>query len=318
MTLKRINSFFKIPVIYFLIKVSKLLIFLFILDFLIGSYLQHHYFQNQQDFEYRTTYSIDSTKANLLIFGSSRASHHYRPDIFENKINLTSYNVGRDGQFLLYNYAVLKAILKRYSPKIIILDFVPGELIKNNDAYERLSALLPYYRNHIEMRKIIDLRSSFEKYKLISHIYPFNSSLLTIVKHNITKEDEKRTDISGYLPLTEIWTDSIKTQAKSENLQIDPILVNALKMFIEDCHHSGVKVFVICSPIFEKRPFPDTSIQIAKQIAEKYHVAFLDYLKDSSFVNHRMLFADPAHLNNKGAEMFSDTICSRIKYILPY
>jgi len=32
---------------------------------------------------YRTTYVMDSTKADILVFASSRASHHYVPEIFE-------------------------------------------------------------------------------------------------------------------------------------------------------------------------------------------------------------------------------------------
>ena len=143
------------PYKYFFSKLIILFLFLFVSDFLIGNLLSYYYFNQKRGADYLTTYSIDSTKADVLIFGSSRASHHYRPPIFENHLNLTCYNVGRDGSFLFYQYAVLKAVIKRYSPKIIILDFNDGEFSKDESNYDRISALLPYYKTHPEMRSII-------------------------------------------------------------------------------------------------------------------------------------------------------------------
>lgn len=300
------------PYLRFFFKLAKLFAVLLILDFLIGNILSHYYFKKQRNYNYRTTYAIDSTRASLLIFGSSRATHHYRPDVFEKSLGVTYYNTGRDGEFILYNYAVLKAVLKRYSPKIIILDFSPGEFAKTTDNYDRLSSLLPFYKSHPEMRSIIELRSKFEKVKLISYIYPYNSALLNILSQNATLPTEKKEDIQGYLPLTKMWSDSIKVDNTATKYKVDSITVNTYESFIRDCKNSNVQLYVVCSPFFIKRSHIDYSVQLANQIAKKYDVQFFNYVTDTNFINHATLFEDPAHLNNDGAKLFSITVSDRI------
>jgi hypothetical protein len=46
------------------------------------------------------TYSVEGTKADLLIFGSSRANRHYLPDNFEKRMNLSCFNIGQEGWIL--------------------------------------------------------------------------------------------------------------------------------------------------------------------------------------------------------------------------
>lgn len=303
------------PYKYFFIKLAILFVFVFVFDFFIGNILGYYYFKKQRDTNYRTTYAIDSTKADLLIFGSSRASHHYQPDIFKKRLDLTCYNAGRDGNFILYHYAILLAILKRYSPKMIILDFSSGDFSKSMNFYDRLSSLLPYYRNHPEMRSIIELRSQFEKLKLLSHIYPYNSSILTIVSQNFILPPEKKEDINGYLPLTRVWNDTIKNDNSPLKYETDSKIINAYQSFIQDCINSKVKLYIICSPYFRKSDHTDYSVRLAEEIAKKYDVKFFDYSRDSVFLNNSKLFDDPAHLNNEGAGLFSakvaDTILSQ-------
>ena len=163
-----------------LINVSLVIIAIFLCDLGIGNILKFFYFRQASGAAYRTTYAIDSTTAEILIFGSSRANHHYVPGAFEDSLHCTFYNTGRDGNFILYNFAIFKAITKRYTPKSIIFDINPDEIEYRISSYERLSSILPYYHGHPEIRSTVNLRSPFEKIKLISATYPYNSILLTI------------------------------------------------------------------------------------------------------------------------------------------
>lgn len=300
------------PYKYFFSKLIVLFVFVFVSDFLIGNLLSYYYFKQQRGADYLTTYAIDSTKADLLIFGSSRANHHYLPPVFENHLNLTCYNVGRDGSFLFYHYAILKAVLKRYSPKIIILDFNDGEFSKNEGNYDRISSLLPYYKSHPEMRSIIELKSPYEKLKLLSKIYPYNSSLLIIAGGNAIFSKKKREDINGYIPLTKVWSDSIRYENTPIKYEIDSTKVKIYESFIRDCLNSKVKLYISCSPHFIRYTHRDYSIKLAQEIAKKYDVRFFDHLQDSVFINNSELFADPLHLNNKGAQLFSINIVDSI------
>ncbi len=297
---------------YFLFKVLILLAIVFVFDYSIGTILNYYYFKQQRGSQYLTTYAVEKTKAELLIFGSSRANHHYRPDIFEKGLNLSFFNAGRDGNFLFYHYAILKAVLKRYKPKMVILDFMHGEFSKNQDSYDRISTLLPYYKSHPEMRSVIELKSPFEKIKMLSSIYPNNSSLLIIAGGNALFSMKKREDNEGYIPFSNTWNEPIKNELTTYRYELDSTKIQIYKSFIHDCITSKVKLYVICSPYFLKSNFTDYSVRIARDIARKNNVMFLDYSQDSTFTNNIHLFADPEHLNDDGARIYSKKVVDTI------
>lgn len=294
-------------------KLGLLLIILFVMDFTIGNILRYFYFKQDNGLLYRTTYSMEKTKADVLIFGSSRANHHYVPEVFEKGLGLTYYNVGRDGSYILYNYAMLRSVLKRYTPKIIILDIMKKEFMASPDSYDRLTSLLPYYKEHPEIRPIVDLKSKFEKYKLLSQIYPFNSSILTIAMGNSEINKKRENDRDGYIPLTREWTDSMKTD-NEHDYSLDSVKVNAYSNFIQECQQSGTKLYIICSPYFIRENHPDKSLVLAKEIAAKNGIPFIDYSANPEFSDNH-LFSDVDHLNNNGAIKFSELVVEQMKAI---
>jgi len=75
-------------------KVVTFLVVLLIIDYTLGSAAKW-IFTNQKTGKFaRMTYSMKKTTAEVIIFGSSHAARHYMPDIFENELNQTCYNVG--------------------------------------------------------------------------------------------------------------------------------------------------------------------------------------------------------------------------------
>lgn len=296
----------------FLTRVLLVLIIVLALDFGIGSLLKAFYFRQTSGLDYRTTYSIEKTRADVLIFGSSTAIHDYIPGTFEKCLNLSTYNVGRDGISILYDYAVLKTILKRYTPKIIILDFEKEEFNRSQESYDRLSSLLPYYKTHPEIDSIVDLRGPYEKYKLISNIYPYNSLVFTISAGNAEFNKKRREDIKGFVPLYKTWSDPIKFDNSFLHDDVDSNKVRIYESFIRDCVNANVELYIISSPLFVKPGYVNKSIVLGKEIADKYKVRFFDFSQDTALLNNRHLFADIAHLNVSGATVYSNKIVSRI------
>jgi hypothetical protein len=284
-----------------------------ILDFGIGSLLRKFYFRQTSGLDYRTTYSIEQTRADLLIFGSSTAIHDYTPVAFEQRLNLSAYNVGRDGMSIFYDYAVLKAVLKRHAPKIIILAFDKDEFMQTQESYDRLSSLLPFYKTHPEIDSIIDLRGPNEKYKVISNIYPYNSLVFTISAGNSEFNKKRKGDVKGFVPLNKTWADPIKPDTTLLNEVIDTNKVRTYESFIRNCISANIELFIVCSPKFAKPTHVNNSLVFGKMIAEKYKVHFFDYLRDTALTNNRNLFADVPHLNDSGATIYSNLIADRIK-----
>jgi hypothetical protein len=296
----------------FFFKLLLVLTFVAIFDYVLGAILRHYYFKQKSGLQYRTTYSMEQTKEDILVFGASRANHHYHPDVFEKRLNLSYYNVGRDGCPVFYYYAILKCVLKRYTPKIVIMDFTGEEFRKDQEAYDRLSSLLPYYKTHPEIRSIIELRSPYEKVKLLSSIYPYNSAIFTIAVGNAEFNKKRRGDSKGYIPLSGVWNEPIITDNTQSNYEIDSKKVNAYKSFINDCIASGTRLYIVCSPYYFKTTQTDISFALARDIAEKNKVPFFNFFKDSTFTDNSALFSDMVHLNDEGARLFSNKVIDRI------
>jgi hypothetical protein len=297
----------------FLYKVCFLFILVFSLDFTIGYFLDYYYFKQESGFLNRTTFSIEKTNSDLLVFGASTANHHYRPDVFEDRLKLSYYNAGRDGNSIFYHYAILKAILKRFSPKMVILDIGRGEFWKFQTSYDRISSLLPYYENHPEIRSIVELKSPYERLKLISKIYPYNSLILSIAVGNAEFNKDRWKEVKGYVPLTRVWRESIKTDSSYTKHSLDSVKIRIYESFIKDCITSKVKLFVVCSPYYMKSVYKDSSLIVGQEIAKKYNIGFYDYSNDTVFINNPQYFEDIFHLNDEGAKLFSNLLVDRLK-----
>ena len=294
-----------------ILNITIVVLVVFILDFAIGKILNHFYFNESSGLHYRTTYALEKTTADVLIFGASRANHHYVPEVFENSLNLSYYNTGRDGNGIFYQLAVLKSVLKRYTPKILVLDFV-GSFEKNEKPYDRLSSLLPYYKNHKEIQEIIELRSPYEKIKLLSRIYPYNSQLTSIAVGNLEVNKKRKNDNKGYVSLNGKWASKIDSIDKITTNNLDTIQLNALQEFVHLAKKSEANVYVIFSPIFFKFK-KNENFDICNRICAIENVPFWDYSKDTTFLNNKQLFQDPDHLNHNGATIFSNKVVTRIK-----
>jgi hypothetical protein len=291
---------------------SIVLIFLIVFsDQLIGRLLKHFYFKQIAGASYRANFAIDSTHAQILIFGSSRANHHYVPQIFEDSLNLSCYNVGRDGSFLLYNYAIFKIITDRYSPKIIIVDIMSEDLNYNTDSYSRLSVLLPYYRDHPEIRDIILLRNRFEKFKLLSQIYPYNSEILHILLGNLELSKKIRDDQKGYVPLYSSLKDTIPLISVSGYGLVDNNKVKALNDIISICKQKDIELVFVTSPIFYR--IKHNHNQLLDSIIIGAHLKYYYFLNNDQFLKNPYLFQDFSHLNNEGAMCFSRMLAAQLK-----
>ena len=304
------NEYFR-----FFYKILIFLLIVFILDFTVGSLLKYYYFKQKHGPLYTTTYAIEKTTADVIILGSSKAKHQYNPKIFAERLNRTCYNAGSGGSSIFYNYAILKSIIKRYYPKIIILD-ITREFVRNQSSYDRIAEILPYYDRHPEMRSTILLKSPYEKIKLISKIYPYNSLLFSIILGNIeynskfARDQEK--EVNGFLPLTRIWSEPIKIDSIPANYELDSTKIKLFEIIIKDCIQNNVKLYVVQSPDFAIKKYIEKSNLAGQEIAQKYKVKFLDYYQDSLFLNHGEYFSDISHLNGKGADVFSNIIVGEI------
>ena len=293
----------------FLKKLSFFILILIVFDFLVGKGLKYFYFKIKTGQYAETTYALNTVDKYFLVFGSSRATHNFSSDIIKSEWGPSFYNVGSDGQGIFYDEAILRSILKRYTPKVIILSIDFLEFDPSREAYDRLSKLLPYYSSHQEIRNIINLRSKFEKIKLYSQIYPFNSMILNIIADPIAA---KRSD-NGYIPLFGVWKEPLKRGEFTEKV-IDKVKIKAYQDFISLAVHSGAHVVVVAAPYFLNFDYANShTFKTASLIAQENGVGFIDYSQDPFFLAHSKFFDDPYHLNDEGAKIFTKMVVGDVK-----
>ena len=95
--------------ILFVKKLLVLVLILFATDRLIGMLLEKTFYQQKRGDAQNTIHLVEEANEDLIIMGSSRASHHYRSDILEKETGLTTFNGGRDEMVITYIYATLSS-----------------------------------------------------------------------------------------------------------------------------------------------------------------------------------------------------------------
>ena len=259
-------------------------------------------------------YGIEEANEDVLIFGASRAMHHYVPSIIEDSLQLTCFNLGSGGQNIYYHYGLIKAVLARYSPKIIILDLFDIDYYDTPGwNTEKLSAFNPVYYRDTIIKEMVELRGKTEKIKLFSSFYRYNGEVIrTInraVRHNNTYFNTKN---KGYTPLEGQWKEN-KQSLHRENNRIDSLKVYYIKKCIALCKAKGVPIILFTSPHYID--MGDDNRYLLHTIAKEYQISYFNYEQSENFLIHSEYFRDIVHLNHKGAEIYTKMIIADINKI---
>lgn len=293
----------------FLLKIALFLILAYAFDFAFGqimTYVNNHTVKGDYG---RNNYICKETYQDILIFGSSRAIHHYNTDILTDKLGLSCYNCGEDGMGIICSYGRYSLIKQRYQPKMVIYDIEVSYDILKDDNTKYLGFLRPYYDEE-GIDSIFDKVSHTEKYKMLSYLYRYNSRWLDILaqfrsKSNVYAKDYK------YAPLTGIINYETSQYEFSSDEDCDPLKLYYLEKFIRECQTQNTKIVFVISPVYGEKenhilkPFAD--------ICSKYNIPILDHFSDHRFVDQKELFSDKMHLNENGANKFSEIIATEVK-----
>jgi hypothetical protein len=292
----------------FLKKAFGLLIILIILDFLIGGMLKFLFFKEKFN---SVTYVINKTKADFLIFGSSRASHHYVPSVFEKKFHTSFYNCGRDSYKLIYHLAAISAVLERYSPKYIILELDPDDFETSEE--NRLSMLLPY-KDNTAIKDFIKYNGKFERFKLLSKIYPYNSLIGDIMMGSLSSHKAGfGNDVEGYGKMTNTMVNHPIQLFKHDKITNERVEV--LNDFLCRLNKKNIKITIVISPIYFRFLLPDQTVSIVAAFCKKYkNVHFINYENNPAFFDHQF-FNDDFHMNDTGAHKFCEDLANKLTKI---
>ena len=265
----------------------------------------------------RNNYINNEVKKDILIFGSSRALHHYNPTILSDSLGLSCYNCGQDGNGIILNYGRFQLIKERYVPTLIIYDVMPlYDYMTGEDNHKYLGWLKAYYDKK-GIPDLFDTVDPCEKYKMQCQMYRYNTKFIQIISDFVHPFQSK--GICGYRPIFSNM-DTLKISKKNKNekhlnnyndVPIDSFKVQYLKKFISEMKNT--KLVFINSPLWYG--MDSTELKPIIEICEQSNIPFYDFANDMKYVHKNEYYKDPAHLNSKGADLFTKDLIKVLKSI---
>lgn len=290
----------------YLIKIVLFFVAVAVIDVLFGIVCQYMNDHSKGGGVKSRYYVCKESDEDVLVFGSSRAKHHYVPDVIEDSLCMTCYNTGEDGNGIILCYGFLKMITQRYSPILIIYD-VTGFDIYEDDNMKYLDLMKPYYyENGID--SIFWSVEPKTRIMMLSNLYRYNTTCLRVIGNYIHPMSNYP---KGYSALHK--TMDYEPEVKEEKTKtVDSLKIHYFERFIHLTQNKGISLVCCISPSY-KASTDDNKYQPVKQLCEQYNVPFYYYGAMSDISNTKTYFQDRTHLNDKGASLYTGVLMSRIK-----
>ena len=130
----------------FLINIAIFFAIIAVVDFSLGKVF--HYLQARAGGRTGAEYYVcEKATEDVIIMGSSRASHHYVPEIISENLGMSCFNAGQDGNGIILQYGRWKMMSERYTPKLLIYDITSAFDLAVNDNMTYVDRLKPFCSN---------------------------------------------------------------------------------------------------------------------------------------------------------------------------
>lgn len=295
--------------------IIKLTLFLFIiagLDYATGMIMDKVYAGTEKGDYGRNNYICTGTTADCLIFGSSRAIHHYDPKLIGDALGMTCYNCGEDGMGIITMYGRYQMIRQRYIPKVVIYDVVAGFDLAPDDKSKYIGRLR-YYADNKAISELIDSIDNTEKYKALASSYKYNSRFVDIASQRLSHASGTAAGYD-YSPLEGHITYHVNPTVANEHYEVDALKISLFERMMSQCKQDGTLFVVTISPWYQVEKDSEYSSIIA--LCKKYDIPVLNHLKDKDINFNPELFKDASHLNVEGVKILDERVCNELKTMI--
>lgn len=308
----------------FIDKVSVFIILLIVFSYLLDiviSHLYRHTTDGPAELEVWNDIYNGEINCDLAIYGSSRAWLHIDPEIIEDSLNLSAYNMGIDGySFDIQYYRHNKYFRNNRNPKIIlhsvdIFTFRPRTFIYN------INQFLPFM---LWNSNLYDYLSSYQDFSPAEFILPLlrysmKAAGFDIVISNILKPNTVPIRNKGFRAQELEWNSDLDAAKKGQDhyvVKIDTNLVYLYKQFLRECKSECIEVILVYTPEYiEGQKYVSNKegcVNLYEEIAVEYNLIFLDY-SDHEICYNKQYFYNATHLNAYGAHLFTRILSHDIK-----
>ena len=295
----------------FLIKIMLFFAVVAVVDFSLGRlfyYLQSNKAGGRTGAEF---YICEKATEDIIVMGSSRASHHYVSDIISRELGMSCFNAGQDGNGIILQYGRWKLLSKRYAPKLLIYDINPSFDLEINDNMTYVDRLKPFCRDSA-VAKYVSSIFPLERLKLLSNMYRFNYKFLELIADSLRKGDYLTT--GGYIPLAGSIRQEVVDREPTEkvtSMESDSVKLFYLEQFMKEVTECGTEMIFVVSPSWRGGNYSVEAYENVIELAQQYGAKFYDYI-DSTISDNADCFEDSSHLNDDGARLFTEDLVKKL------
>lgn len=272
-------------------------------DQALGPVLGRAYSRVHRDEIGKLNYIADSTRADIVILGSSRALHHYVPSIITDSTGMSCYNCGIEGSNIFLNYALLRALLQRYRPKVVVYELQYGyDAMRHSQPDNPINKIRPMRQLKCRDSMLLDI-DPMERVRMLSGIYPYNSLIAEIwlANHRSDSPYNNRLADNGYVPQFGVIKPGHEPYPKFTR-SLDAKKMSYLNRLVEQCQ---AQLIVVTSPYFQPQPDMQRVHEPVARLLKSHHVPYIYLAQDPSLVGKAPCWDDAGHLNDRGARIFT-------------
>jgi hypothetical protein len=289
-----------------------ILIGLFFVDRIGGMAMQWVNRNTQDVLGPKFKYIHDEINEDVVLIGASRCHHHYVSSILADTLGMSVYNCGIQGSENIYShYMTLCLILARHKPKVICVEMMVSDFNQQKDPFAKLTMFAPYFGYDESADSLFCTAGLYWKYN-ISHLYRYNAKATSNIAGLFVSRQKK--DDHGYLPIKNSSVILGELTTSKTTTDIDKQKIHYLHLFVKRCKSEKIQIVFTVSPRYA---IVDSSYySVLKDFAREENIPFLDYHTPGVFLDHPEYFRDRAHLNDKGARLYSTLFSHDFKLII--
>lgn len=254
----------------------------------------------------------DTTKSELLIYGSSRAWVHIDPNVIQKELGVTAFNYGIDGHnFVLQNLRHRESVKEKGYPKYVIYSIDVFTLAKRPDLFNS-EQFLPYMFMNGSLQQTLLTYEGFRKADFfipLSRYFGKKKALDALFQENPSEKREL-----GYLGFDLQWNNDLKNAQKDKGtvqIELDSSSISEFKALIKELKMNNVQICLIYTPEYiEAQNFVSNRgdiLNLFRNISNENELLFLDY-SDHLISKSKKYFYNGSHMNRTGAELFTKTV----------
>jgi|GEM_PF-2553039 len=300
-----------------LLHILLFLIILIITDQLIGTAIS--FFSQKQIRDNRIGLLLDGQiNSDIIIVGSSRALNNYNPEIISDATGRSCYNFGLSGSNILYHEAIINLMIHQNKKPSLIIYSVDDHatFYEIPNIIFRKDVLYPFVYDD-EVNKFVSLQ--LKKNTLatkFSKTYRENMNFVNALKFPIYGQEivdykTNHLDRNGANLLIMRKEDPPATfrnlKINVDNLHISLKYWASFRRIQENCQKTDIKIIFVLPPVYING-YPGFKKILDEAVLNDSPV--YDY---TNSISDSTLFFNGDHLNNKGADWFTQNLTQHLK-----